>query len=529
MRHIHRSAGVLVLLAVTFVVVFGGVGAAAASTANTTAGDVTVSLEPTDQTVDPGQEATYDIVVDEVSDGISAYKMTVELTDTSVATVESYAHNYDPMFDNTETYDDRVEVSAAMGDNVINGTDGAVLGTVTVLGEGNGVTDVSFADDASGIDLTDEGDNYYNVTGATDGTLTVDWPEVDVALTPADQTVGVGGETAYDIVVEGATDGISAYQGTIALDNTSVATVESYEHNYDPMFDDTEVSDDRLNLSAAMGDEPITGADEIVLGTVTLSGQTTGTTAFTFGDNLEVALDDEEVTSYSLDKVTDGSLDVVEQYQPATVDVVPMSGVSVGEVTLGVVVTGAENGINAYDLNFSLNNSLASFTDYELTAEGSSGPLDDSKITDSGSTLSLTAALLDAAHAPAEETHIANAVLEVDEPGAVTIEALGGELSDQDDSKYTLTLNDRDLSVQEIPPIEGDLPPQDTTGDGLYDDIDGDGKLGIFDVQALFQNLDSPEVQSNAAFFDFDNSGGDKISVFDVQGLFDMATGAPAN
>jgi len=65
----------------------------------------------------------------------------------------------------------------------------------------------------------------------------------------------------------------------------------------------------------------------------------------------------------------------------------------------------------------------------------------------------------------------------------------------------------------------GEGPPQDLDGDGLFEDITGDGSLDIVDVQVLFESLDTPEVQDNAAAFDFSGTGG-RVSVFDVQALF---------
>lgn len=60
----------------------------------------------------------------------------------------------------------------------------------------------------------------------------------------------------------------------------------------------------------------------------------------------------------------------------------------------------------------------------------------------------------------------------------------------------------------------------DTTGDGLLNDVTGDGEFTIADVQALFDNLHSPAVQANAAVFNFAGANEERVNVFDVQGLF---------
>lgn len=62
-------------------------------------------------------------------------------------------------------------------------------------------------------------------------------------------------------------------------------------------------------------------------------------------------------------------------------------------------------------------------------------------------------------------------------------------------------------------------PATDLDGDGLYEDIDGDGELTIFDVQALFDER-SNIASENVEFFDFDDNG--ELDIFDVQALFDQ-------
>lgn len=102
------------------------------------------------------------------------------------------------------------------------------------------------------------------------------------------------------------------------------------------------------------------------------------------------------------------------------------------------------------------------------------------------------------------------AIEAVDTPhGSVTVEP-GETVSDID---YTL--------VEALPIVTGDSPPQDLNDDGLYRDIRGDGELTIFDVQALFDNLDNEELQEHAELFDFAGNDPETVSIFDVQALFD--------
>jgi hypothetical protein len=69
----------------------------------------------------------------------------------------------------------------------------------------------------------------------------------------------------------------------------------------------------------------------------------------------------------------------------------------------------------------------------------------------------------------------------------------------------------------------GGEPARDLDDDGAYEDVNGDGRASVADVQALFAKLGSAAVQNNAAAFDFNGDG--RASVSDVQALFVSLTG----
>ncbi len=80
------------------------------------------------------------------------------------------------------------------------------------------------------------------------------------------------------------------------------------------------------------------------------------------------------------------------------------------------------------------------------------------------------------------------------------------------------------VTVTGPPPVVGDDAPTDRTGDGLYDDITGDGTLTIADVQALFDHKENASAYPQ--LFDFSGLGGDSVTIFDVQALFNRFVGA---
>ena len=74
-------------------------------------------------------------------------------------------------------------------------------------------------------------------------------------------------------------------------------------------------------------------------------------------------------------------------------------------------------------------------------------------------------------------------------------------------------------TAPDAPDVTGDgNVATDPDGDGLFEDVNGDGEFSVVDVQALFANLDSAAVQDNPELFDFNGDG--QVDVTDVQALF---------
>lgn len=73
-----------------------------------------------------------------------------------------------------------------------------------------------------------------------------------------------------------------------------------------------------------------------------------------------------------------------------------------------------------------------------------------------------------------------------------------------------------DCDVKNPPPIVNDKP-QDTDGDCLYEDVDGDGQVTILDTQALFEKMQTNKAQNHPQAYDFSAvSPSAKVTIFDV-------------
>jgi subtilisin family serine protease len=78
--------------------------------------------------------------------------------------------------------------------------------------------------------------------------------------------------------------------------------------------------------------------------------------------------------------------------------------------------------------------------------------------------------------------------------------------------------------------VEGTVAPdvtgngeaaKDLDGDGLYEDINGDGSFNIIDVSALLDHYEDATVQDNVDLFDFNGDG--SVNIIDVSELLEMS------
>ena len=191
------------------------------------------------------------------------------------------------------------------------------------------------------------------------------------------------------------------------------------------------------------------------------------------------------------------------------------------EVTVDVVVTGADNSIDSYD--FTLVTDDPGVASFESAADelGSAN----ADVTVDSDEIRLFAQV--GTNSPEESNvTIATTTLATNETGNVSIAVdRDAELivGDVDASAYTIeSVDNASLEiVDELPapdPVGNGQPATDTTGDGKLNDVTGSGEFNILDVSALFSNQESEEIQENAEQFDFANTG--DVNVLDVSALF---------
>jgi len=73
--------------------------------------------------------------------------------------------------------------------------------------------------------------------------------------------------------------------------------------------------------------------------------------------------------------------------------------------------------------------------------------------------------------------------------------------------------------MENAPPSDIRSPPTDLDGDGLWEDVDGDGELTRDDAEELFDSFNDPVVQNNPERFDFNDNG--RVDRDDIVELFE--------
>ena len=192
------------------------------------------------------------------------------------------------------------------------------------------------------------------------------------------------------------------------------------------------------------------------------------------------------------------------------------------ETTVDVIVEGADEGIEALGFDLTVGESVtvtAVETGALATAEYSHAA-----VGEDGQRVTLAAAAGDSPLGAGEHT-VATLTVEAETGGNATLDPVVEPFPDgvfaSPADRYAVTTESATLEIVGPPALADGLDrPQDLDGDGTYEDVRGDGEFTIFDVQALFANLDTAAEYPSA----FDFTGDGEVGITDVQALFEKLT-----
>ncbi|MFC7213483.1 CARDB domain-containing protein [Saliphagus sp. GCM10025334] len=291
-------------------------------------------------------------------------------------------------------------------------------------------------------------------------------PGVNVTVNAADD-VSAGDTGQATVVATGADNGVSAYEITLAVNDTDVATLEEVAVNADgddgPLVSVERSADgSTVTVTAALLDATHEPAAEIELFDVTVAGHAEGTAALEVVAVEEIS--DLDITAYPVDQLSGTTLSVVDQPAPAaTIELSTLEELETGTAnTTTVTVTNATAGVSAYDITLAVEDpDVVSLENATVHATGTEGPLVDTERAANGSELTVTAALLDADHDPAETVDLFEVTLEGQTAGSSNLSvAEVTDLATADLDQYRIeTTNMTTISVADPNTGGGGAPP----------------------------------------------------------------------
>ncbi|MGM0591076.1 MAG: S8 family serine peptidase [Halobacteriota archaeon] len=411
--------------------------------------EATVRLEPFERNVAVGENTTYKLLAENVSGGVGSFRANVSLMNQPIGTW----HGVDvPAGHKSVTMDRGSDTMLIHGygmDTADNGT--VLLGVLKAQGTQVGRSNISVLlqdlEDESGDKISyDDPRGSFGTAPPRDGLLLVTEGDPEIEIDTGDPTVG-------DPIVFNGSDLVSRFDGPVEIE-------------------------------WSFGDGSVGWGD--------------GVTTHTYA----------EPGTYNVSLTVYG--DGTERSASTTVKVRPSDDGSDETTTADVVIDGAPNGLQKYNITIRLPET-ARIQSVEAGVIGGvgfevygGGPAF-SYVTVRGVDIEQVVGALDQA-TPLLTLEIAGDVRESDV--AVTVHSLTDDESrPMSTDRIGVQAKNDEVFVEPIPGAGGEGPPTDTDGDGKYDDVNGDGKATFGDAIALaFADTSGLSAQQTAAL-DFDDDG----------------------
>jgi hypothetical protein len=298
---------------------------------------------------------------------------------------------------------------------------------------------------------------------------------VSVSLEPTDATVGVGGETTFDVVVGDLDgEGVGAFDVTIESDDANVVGIESGELTGPQQgsgFSEITVADDGSSVQIQAFAQDTDDSGEATIATVTVAGVDDGTADLTVD---ATAVGDESGANYAVSSESGATVTV----EPVTVSVTNLDAPPAAAPGQTVTVTAQVNNDGNQDVTRTVKFQLDSGDDgFDTNDVVATKEVE----VDAGASVSVTLeATLPADLALGEYQH--RVIADTGQPATIRI---APPKPNQDFEGY----------------------PADLDDDGDYEDVNGDGTVNEVDSQALFANLESSATQDYSAQYDYNGNG----------------------
>ncbi|MDZ5812792.1 PKD domain-containing protein [Halorubrum sp. AD140] len=385
---------------------------------------------------------------------------------------------------------------------------------------------VEQGDDAT---VTATVENVGDEEDAQTVTLDVDDGEVDSESVTLDG--GASQQVSFD--VDTADLSVGDHDVTLSTDDDSasatLSVTEQTPSNEDPTAAfDASLSDPETGETVTFDASGSTDAD----GSIESYEWEFGDGETATGESVTHAFDDAgeydvELTVTDDDGATDTVTQTISVDEPAEPEPNQSTEVSLspseelvavnGSTAYDVVVENVDGGVGTYTFTVSAADAdVASVTDLEL-AESADGAITDVQYASDNSSVTVEAVLVDTEDTG--DVTLGTVVAEGESEGETDVDLSVELLGDESGDAYEVTAeNGATLTVSELVVGGSEQPAQDLDGDGVYEDVNGDGEVDELDVQLLFAERNSDVVQSSPETFDFNGDG--EFNNLDVQKLY---------
>lgn len=346
--------------------------------------------------------------------------------------------------------------------------------------------------------------------------------------------VQVGSDFSLGLVLANAPRGLQRYEVTVSVRNGSIAKIVSVEGRVltGPLFKIVQQSETQVRIQGLDVNNAVRAdAKNIILALLTFKALQAGKTEVTVETHSFI----DDSNARATPTVEPGIIEVLAPTPPPpqppptppTTTSVPLGFRGNTLIRLGAeatveLLTGAlPNGLQKYHLRLTLSDgAIARFKSVRSLA------LDErffQVLQISDTLLEFRAAdLKDQIRPGAQNLALVAIAIEGKTAGTIRMGLEVKSATDDQSQPLVFAIEPLDLAVSAGPPTlePGARPPQDLDGDGLYEDVNGDGKLTFDDPTLLAFHIENPIAQEHKRFFDFNRDG--VLNFEDVKALTEI-------
>lgn len=323
--------------------------------------------------------------------------------------------------------------------------------------------------------------------------------ETVVTIEPATATVSPDGQQQFQLVAHNVEQGVGAIDATVTVASPAVATIREIEPAGSPGIENITLGTDGATGTVELALLNTSDTAPVTIATITVAGESLGETEIAPTVN---ALGTTSGSSYTVDTVETATVTVGERDEPQSgssdnttvvVNLAPMpNGFGQASVTVaapsGTTITDIEPRLTTNNQFRIASGGVGQrdVTVQNVDLAGSVGPTDETR--------ALFAVTFDSRPALDELVVTANEI-ENDEGNSVSGDRISVAYSSS--SRFTAPL----------PGAAVANPPSDPDGDGLYEDINGDGEITFEDAVALSFVSSGDLGEEEVSALDFDDDG----------------------